>query len=276
MTLQVGIALASHFNFGPIGQQRVEEIINTQPSGVALVQEKLWIGFKPESLMYTMASTAGSLKLAALCACLVDLHSVSATATILTDLLSYLGCPKRYRPTRTQLSGLASTCTGVMVKASFGELVGDLLGDLLWEVSEDDVCDDLMDKDTSHIPRALESLFQVSKGKVSNISMLGGCAATFVAALAHWLLELKVQVVSTRGELVFRSCPDSGVYCYLDTLQTLGGQAETACLVHVIHDNIDYEGRQYDSVVDLQGKRQFDYGGLQVKRRLSSLRYPQR
>ena len=57
-----------------------------------------------------------------------------------------------------------------------------------------------------------------------------------------------------------------GVNCYLDTFQILGGQAETACPVHAIHGNIEYEGRQYDSVVDLQGKRQFDYGGLQVKK----------
>ena len=157
------------------------------------MQENLWISFKPESLMYTMASTAGGLELVALCLSRRSLFRERYCNDLDGSSLLFRGCPERCRPTRTQLSHLASTCTGVLVKSSFGELVGDLLGDLLWEVSEDDVCDDLVDTDISHISRALESLFQVSKGKVSNISMLGGCAATFVAASAHWLLDSKIR-----------------------------------------------------------------------------------
>lgn len=49
----------------------------------------------------------------------------------------------------------------------------------------------------------LHGLFKVARGAAAHIVVNGGSECAFVAALADWLLNLKVQVRNSNGQITF-------------------------------------------------------------------------
>lgn len=57
--------------------------------------------------------------------------------------------------------------------------------------------------DPDDIARALQGVFDVSKSLRERITIVGGAECSFIAAVSHWLFDLKVYVENSRGETLF-------------------------------------------------------------------------
>jgi len=53
------------------------------------------------------------------------------------------------------------------------------------------------------IVKVLQGLFRVSQRTLEDIGVLGGANCSFVAAFAHWLLDLTIDVEDDTGTLIY-------------------------------------------------------------------------
>ncbi|MCJ1381706.1 hypothetical protein MMC17_004817 [Xylographa soralifera] len=208
MTFGAGIVLGNQFHISPRGQQRMEEAL-TRLKGIPAFQDLLWLGFGYRSLVSTMANTVGGIKCVALCSCLADVHSKASAAWILAELWKASGYPEEYEPSHAQFLALVKVCAGALVSTPFMRTIDLMLGDMLWKVV-DGQCDEIpVASNFVDIAKALKGLFELSRGEVDSILIVGGGECSFIAALAHWLFDLKIYVEDDEDSLIFTSAQDS-------------------------------------------------------------------
>lgn len=199
-----GLALASQFQLGQVGQRRIEEAL-TKLAGHGLFNNILHVGFGIYSFVNTLAETQAGINLVALCACLTDSHSEPMAARILAELWDVKGFPLPYKPSPTQFLRLIQTCAGVAIITTFGDSVDVMLGGRgsghRHTVKHQE--GPLMASEAHDIAMALHGLFQISKSEVEQIKIIGGAECSFIAALAAWLFNVRVEVQDAAGELIF-------------------------------------------------------------------------
>jgi hypothetical protein len=199
-----GLALASQFQLGQVGQRRIEAAL-TKLAGHGLFNNILHVGFGVHSFVNTVAETQAGINLVALCACLTDSHSEPMAARILAALWDVEGFPLAYKPSPTQFLRLIQTCAGVALVTTFGDIVDVMLGGRgsghrhIVKHQEGP----LMASEAHDIAKALHGLFKISKSEVEQINIIGGAECGFMAALAAWLFNVRVEVQDAAGHLIF-------------------------------------------------------------------------
>ena len=247
VTFGAGLALAGQFQLSSIGQQRVEDAIS-RLHGIPVLQNVLWLGFGYRSLVNTMANTVGGIKCVALCSALADVHSENSAASILAHLWSESGYPPEYEPSHSQFLALVKTCVGVLVKTPFIATVDIMLGDMLWKQSEGTRDQIPVASKFEDIARALRGLFQLSRGEVDNIRVIGGGECAFLAALGYWLFDFRIEVVNNNGKLIFTSTPDNTsaqLYVHYSLLRNDAIQIPST--TYVLGDFRDVVDRNYEA-----------------------------
>lgn len=208
ITFGAGIALAAQIELSPLGQQRMEEAI-ARLHGVPLFQDMLWLGFDDRSLVNAMVNTAGGMECVALCSALVHVHSDSFAARILAELWKESEYPDEYEPSHSQFLSLVKLCAGVLVKTPFMATVDLMLGERIRrgpDGTEDEIP---VSSGVKDIARALRGLFQLTRGRLDNITVTGGVECALFASLAHWLFELYIEVMDEEDNLIFTSTPEN-------------------------------------------------------------------
>lgn len=57
------------------------------------------------------------------------------------------------------------------------------------------------------IAKAIHGPGEISNGKVSTITVTGGIECAFIAAFAHWLLNLSISVEDEAGRVIYQDLP---------------------------------------------------------------------
>ena len=208
VTYGAGIALASQFHLDHLGQQRMDQALE-RLRGIPLFHKLLWLGFGYQSLIDSLAKTAGGIKCVALCSCLADVHSEESAAWVLAELWKASKYPYQYEPSHSQFVALVKACAGVVAQTQFGRTVDRMLGDnsmlnnTLWAVSSDTRGSLVEASNARDIAGALHGLFQISKGEVEDILVTGGAECAFIAALGHWLFNFNVYVENEQQQSIY-------------------------------------------------------------------------
>ena len=170
-------------------------------SGVWSYKKLLYLGFGARSFVDVMADSQMGINCIALCSALAGTHDVHACAWILDELWKVYGFPQEYLPSHSQFTNLVKACSGVLATTDFSAMPAQLLGHTL------DVRDTVPTmSEPENIAKAVRGLFELSKGNISRMTVTELIECAFVAAFAHWLLNLKVYVGDQAGRVIHQDC----------------------------------------------------------------------
>lgn len=210
VTYGAGLALASRFRMSNEGRQRMNQTMQNLRSFPGL-QKILWFGFGHQSFVKTMGDSQIGINCMALCSCLTEVHSEETAARVLEVLWELNRFPENYEPSHTQFLALVKACSGVVARSGFGNDLDAMTGHGLWPFGQDRVYNSaLKASNASDIARALDALFQITRGEIDTITLLGQNECAFVAAFAHWLFDLTIHIEDETGKVLFKSYEDLG------------------------------------------------------------------
>lgn len=228
VTVAGGLALGSRFELGKKGTQNMDVTLKAL-SGVFGYDKLLYYGFGYRSFVNILTETKVGVNLVALCACLVDMHGVPIAANVLAALWKLEAFPEQFEPAISQFNALATACAGVVAATTFGQIGDMMLGDLRKLIPGKSTITGLPMGSISNaddIAKALHGLFQISRGTLEYIEVVGGANCSFIGAFAHWLLDLTVHVEDDAGVPIHQNTLDRESaqvrirYCSVDRVST--------------------------------------------------------
>lgn len=207
VTVAGGLALESRFELGKKGAQNMDIALKNL-SGSFGYDKLLYYRFGYKSFVNILTETKVGVKLVALCACLVDMHGIPVAADVLAALWKLEAFPERFEPSVSQFNALATACAGVVVATTFGQVGDIMLGDLRKLMPGKSVRTGLSMGSISNagdIAKALHGLFQISRGSLEYMVVVGGANCTFIGAFAQWLLDFTVHVEDETGTTIHQN-----------------------------------------------------------------------
>ena len=201
VTFGAGLALASQFRMSVGGRERMDHTIRSL-RGVPGLDKLLWFGFGQQSFVKMMGETQLGLNCVALCSCLAEVHSEERAARVLKELWELKGFPEEYEPAHSQFLALVKACSGAVARGGFGEELDAMIGygEMLEFAGEGATASDATD-----LAKALDGLFQMTRGKVETVTFVGENECAFLAAIGRWLFDLTVYIEDSNGRLIYRS-----------------------------------------------------------------------
>ena len=202
MTHQAGFAISMQFQLGELGSQRVRDALSRiRPSHG--FESVLWFGFGYKSYLALLTEQELGLNCAALCACLGETYGEARAAQLLQALWRTYNFSNELEPSRSQYRALISNCSGFLLSTPFPDIVQRMAG----PYKDDGYVNASLSATTStDLAKALNALFQISKGALKAIEVHGGRDIAFLAAVAYWLFDLKVWVQMHDGSTMFSNC----------------------------------------------------------------------
>ena len=199
ITCAMGQAMSSQFNVPPEGQKRVTDAIS-KLKAYSSYGQVLWFGFGVKHIVRSLCETKQGATCAALCACLRVSYSTEMSARVLSVLCDQMLPSDGLSPALPQWAALIDVCSGTLSPSKFPAMVDGFCRlafapRLPLKYHKATTADALA--------RALAELSKVSNGSVSSITFEGGYDCGWVAAVAEWLLCLKVKVLTAEGSCLY-------------------------------------------------------------------------
>lgn len=196
ITYAGALQLTTCFKLPELGRQRLWDAIN-RLQVFNSASNLLYFGFAHRSFFRILTETVSGLKCIALCSCLAEMHTETVAARILSALWQEAGYPEDYEPSILQFKALVKACGGALASSPFPQIANRMFPHAS-DINVDEQCSEPKD-----IAKALSGLFDVSMGKKKSITVAGGSDCAFIAAVAHWVLNLDIYVEDYHGNVVF-------------------------------------------------------------------------
>jgi hypothetical protein len=204
VTVQIGRLICDQFKIPGKGDRNVSDAFNNLP----VYDSHDWaFGFGFDHI----ARGAWSWVIPGI---LLEYFDERFSARVCSQLASDLGTPPEMAPLLYQWERLMHACNGVLATNRFGVLVDDFVRLNPYN----HVSIGLLSAGTSAPPRrhttpeavakALHLLAAVSSGHVSQVQLLGTDDIGWLAAVAEWLLDMKVKINSVSGKCLYCNCAD--------------------------------------------------------------------
>ena len=182
----------------------------------------LWFGFGVKHPATALVATEQGTICAALCSCLAECYSTSFAAEILLEMTRAARELDEMTPSLIQWHSLVRSCAGLVAKSTFGieaeqmmRLAGDQrVANLNRRAGEGLFVADRGVAHQTDIARTLLGLGKLSKGLSVQMTIIGGADAGFIAAIADWLLDLRVEIRGWRDvdaqlqETIWKNCSE--------------------------------------------------------------------
>ncbi len=139
---------------------------------------------------------------AALCASLAEAYGVDRSAQLLQALWRVQGLSEFLEPSRAQFRALVNGCSGLLLATPFPDVVRRMAG----PCADNGYVPSVTEARSEDWAKAVDAIFQVSKGNLKAIRIHGGRDVAFLGAIAHWLFDLRVWVELPDGTITFSSC----------------------------------------------------------------------
>lgn len=199
LTVCAAETILSRLKLGRIGENRVQEAL-LRLKAFSSVNNALWFGFGVKHMIRKLAESYEGLCCIAVCASLSEFYSTPDTARILREIFVQYNAPSNLTPALRQWVNLVEACEGALSSTTFPVLVHEITRLYL----PDGNSGSRARADSVAIARALHGLIQVSNGSLESVQFLGGADCGWIAAFAHWLLDLSVEIRDPSGETVYR------------------------------------------------------------------------
>ncbi|CZT13386.1 uncharacterized protein RCO7_09795 [Rhynchosporium graminicola] len=205
VTIVMGQALFSKSNFKSDGHRRFTEAIS-KLKAVSSYDNLLWFGFGVKHVIRTLAETEQGIACAGICARLSVSYDSFNGSKVLKAMADIQKAPKTMTPPLSQWSSLLGTCAGGV---NFPHLVNGI-SRFLSPSQEARECFLSSPTTPEALAGVLVELARVSDGTLHNVTLVGGIDGSRIAAVAQWLLSLRVQIADSKGTIVYKSQGTSG------------------------------------------------------------------
>ena len=202
ITHQAGLAMSTRFRLGQMGQMRVSQALNNLQQYFGF-DRVLWFGFGHKSFLALLTEHQAGVNCAALCASLTEAYGVDQSAHFLQALWRVQGLSDTLEPSRSQFRALVSGCSGLLLATPFPDVLRRMAGPC---ADEDYKSVSVVNTRSEDWAKAVDAIFQISKGNLQAIRVYGGRHIAFLGAIAHWLFDLRVCVELPDGKITFSSC----------------------------------------------------------------------
>ena len=158
----------------------------------------IYYGFGVKHIVRDLADSAEGMATLAICSTIVEVHSPSISTQILQEYAKLYGSNSEgnLMPSFRQWECLVNSCSGVLATSPFGSVVEFFMR----------FCPSArMCGDPKEVARALEGLARISSGLMKSMVLIGNSECGFLAAIAQWLLSLRVVIQDTAGNIVYPS-----------------------------------------------------------------------
>ncbi|KAE8444043.1 hypothetical protein EG329_000911 [Mollisiaceae sp. DMI_Dod_QoI] len=220
ITVAVGQAIFSRFNVPPDGKRRLAEAV-AKLKAFSSYGNVLWFGFGIKHIVRILCETEQGAACAAISACLSVSYDSFLASQVLKALTDECMAPRSLTPALSQWGALIDICSGAVEDSQFPMLVegfSRLIGDI----------DQGPNRRPLHTPTtpkalagALKELSRVSNGSLRSVTFEGGIDCGWIAAVAQWLLCLRVEIVDASGNCVYTTSTASGFHPQVTLIQNL-------------------------------------------------------
>ncbi|KAM0426049.1 hypothetical protein ACHAPT_008680 [Fusarium lateritium] len=199
LTIYAARAIFSNVRLGKLGEIRLQQAMKKMDAFPS-VSKVLWFGFGVKHIIRSMQDSAEGLACLGLCACLTEEYSTVVAAKVIRELFLLYNPPAEVTPALRQWTSLVETSEGLLAPTEFGLVLHGLARLCLR--------DGLLNLRGCAPPRdiavVLKGIFDVSTGLLDRLFLTGGPDCAWVAAVAHWLLDLRVEVQDQDGTILYR------------------------------------------------------------------------
>lgn len=158
----------------------------------------IYFGFGVRHLVRTLADSAEGMTTVAICASIAEVHGLAISTQIVQEYakLYTTNSDGSLMPSFRQWEALMNACSGVLSRSPFGTVVEFFMR----FHPQTHLC-----ADPKQTARALEGLAKISSGLMKSMVLIGNSECGFLAAIAQWLLALRVVVQNAAGDIVYPS-----------------------------------------------------------------------
>ena len=169
-------------------------------SAFSSFRKVLWFGFGIKHIVRSMQDSAEGLACVAVCASLTEHYSTSVAGQILQELFLLHNPPVEYTPALRQWMSLVATSEGLLVSTEFGLILHGIARLFLK--------DDRWIRPSAGPPKAiaavLKQIFEISRGGLDQLYVSGGADCSWIAAVSHWIFDLRVELRDQNDNIVYR------------------------------------------------------------------------
>ena len=202
ITHQAGLTMSTRFRLGQMGQMRVSEALRNLRQYFGF-ERVLWFGFGHKSFLTLLTEHQAGVNCAALCASLSEAYGIDQSAHCLQTLWRVQGLSDTLEPSRSQFRALVNGCSGLLLATPYPDVLRRMAGPC---ADEDYKPVSVVNVRSEDWAKAVDAIFQISKGNLKAIRVYGGRHIAFLGAIAHWLFDLRVWVELPDGKITFSSC----------------------------------------------------------------------
>lgn len=209
-----------------------------------MVLSLLWFGFGQKSFLAVLTERELGVKCAALCACLGETYGSAKASQLLQALWKTNDFPEDLEPSRSQFGELVSSCSGLFLPTPFADILRRMAGPYRrdgYNIAMHPVV-------SPDLAKAINALFQVSRGVLKAIEIHGGQDVAFLGAIAYWLFDLSIWMQLHDGSVLFSNClyPEEAVVRlhYVDADRPQSSLVEisaTTFVLRSVEDLITYD-----------------------------------
>ncbi|KFY02187.1 hypothetical protein O988_02339 [Pseudogymnoascus sp. VKM F-3808] len=202
LTVAMGQGIFSCFHLDPDGEKRFSDAI-ARLKAFSSYGNAMWFGFGVKHIVRTLSETEQGATCGAICACLSVSYDKFFCSKVLKALADQQRTPNSLMPSLSQWAALVNICSGAVLGSRFPQLVEvysrltqsyDNSRHKLYEPTSADA-----------LAKALLELSKVSSGTVRSVTFIGGVDCGWLAALAQWLLSLRVDILAADGSVLYSS-----------------------------------------------------------------------
>ncbi|MCJ1365372.1 hypothetical protein MMC16_004493 [Acarospora aff. strigata] len=234
LTLVVGQAVSSKLKFSLTGLNRLQDALH-QLKSFSTMGDLVWIGFGVKLIIRKLSETMNGLKCIMLCACISEVHSPDAGGMIMSELAHLYGAPEDLLPSPLQWKTLVESCSGIFRSTNFG-----CVAEQFMSYSEKGRLCDRKGGDPRNVAEALDAIGCISSGSLTSITLRGGPACGWIAAVGLWFLGLEVEIRAPDGSTLYTSTQDKPIHMTVIYGSAGASGTEIASKEYIVLNIIDF------------------------------------
>lgn len=199
LTICAARVMFQQVQLSELGEQRIIDAVKALHAFPSY-RDVLWFGFGVKHIVRSLSESHQGIACIGICSCMTEEFGSITSARILRCLFQLYNPPADKAPSLWQWTTLVEACEGAVVTTNFGIILSQLSrmcsstpGVRGRTCSRPDI-----------VAQSLKALFEVSLGTISRVHFSGGKDCAWIAAVAHWLLGLRVLVTDAFGDPLYR------------------------------------------------------------------------
>lgn len=233
-TIAVSQEVAGGLQWSYEGQERFSQALQSSTCFPGY-RQVLWFGFGVKHIIDVLTSTEEGARSVALGACLSECYAIPFSAGIMAEMAKACGSRIGLKPSQQQWKNLVESCAGVLAQSTFSVVAEQFMSldksacvaNHAWTCQQGTRPTRSL-ATRAAIADALLGLIDLSRGHLQQMTLVGRSDGGFIAAIAVWLLGIRVRIRNEHEEL-YTNC-QNGEHQLLVVYQSEGPEDALDCV----------------------------------------------